>query len=309
VSGVAADAFAALGTSGAVLVTDRASLADARAIVEGELGAIDLACSRFRADSELSRLNRAGGRSTLVSPVFAEAIAVALRAAELTAGDVDPTVGSALRAIGYDRDFAELRSGSARGLRVRARAAAGWRAVRFDPRARLVQLPAGVELDLGATAKALAADRAARAAQARVGGGVLVNLGGDLSIIGPAPAAGWAVHVTDDHAAYPSGPGEDVSLTAGGLATSSTAVRRWTTASGPRHHVVDPARGDSAPAVWRTVSVAAASCVDANIAATAAIVRGETAPAWLAERRLPSRLVRPAGEVLRLAGWPEAVPA
>jgi FAD:protein FMN transferase len=308
VSTAVSDSFGAFGTSAALLVTDRASLGDARAIVEREIAAIDLACSRFRPDSELSRLNRARGCPTRVSALFAEAIEAALRAAELTDGDVDPTVGRALRAIGYDRDFERVRSGSPRSLRVRATAAAGWRALRFDPEARIVQLPAGVELDLGATAKALAADRAARAVHMAIGGGVLVNLGGDLSIAGPPSSEGWTVHVTDDHAAGPSAPGETVKLTGGGLATSSTVTRRWPTASGVRHHIVDPASGDSASEVWRTVSVAAGSCVDANIAATAAIVRGDDAPAWLLGRRVPSRLVRPDGEVVRVADWPE-VPA
>jgi FAD:protein FMN transferase len=305
VSAIASDSFGALGTSAAVFVTDRNYLGDARTIVERELAAIDIACSRFRSDSELVRLNRARGRPVRPSPLFAEAIAVALRAAELSDGAVDPTVGRALRAIGYDRDFAEVRGRSSRGLRVKATAVAGWQTVRFDPSGPFVQLPAEVELDLGATAKALAADRAARAVRSATGCGVLVSLGGDLAIAGPPPGTGWAVRVTDDHAAGAAGPGETVMISGGALATSSTVARRWSTASGTRHHIVDPAFGDSAREVWRTVSVTAGSCVDANVAATTAIVCGRAAPAWLEARRLPSRLVRPDGRVVRIAGWPE----
>ncbi len=304
-SAVASDSFPALGTSAGIFVTDGASLGRARAIVERELAAIDLACSRFRPESELSRLNRSGGRPMRTSDLFAEAIEVALRAAQLTAGDVDPTVGRALRAIGYDRDFDQVRDRATRRLRVRASAAPGWRAMRFDAGERVVQLPAGVELDLGATAKALASDRAARAVHRALGGGVLVNLGGDLAIGGEVPMGGWAVRVTDDHASGVEAPGQTVKLVGGGLATSSTVARRWSTASGPRHHIVDPRSGDSAAGGWRTASVAAASCVDANIAATAAIVRGEAAPDWLSELRLPARLVSSGGEEVHLCGWPE----
>ena len=82
-------------------------------------------------------------------------------------------------------------------------------------------------------------------------------------------------------------------------------MRRWSTSDGAAHHIVDPATGDSAAEVWRTVSVAAGSCVDANVASTAAIVRGESAPDWLGALGLPSRLVGPEGRVVRVGGWPE----
>jgi thiamine biosynthesis lipoprotein len=283
--------WGALGTTAAVVVTDPRALAAARAAVEAELRAIDAACSRFRADSELSRLNRAAGRPVRLSPLLAEAVATALRAARLTRGAVDPTVGGAVIAAGYDRDFATLPP--------RAPAAAvrvpGWRVVRLGA-GGTIRMPAGVTLDLGATAKALAADRAARAAAAAAGCGVLVSLGGDLATAGPASR--WRVRVTDDHGADEGG--EVVEIAGGGLATSSTTVRRW--AGG--HHIVDPATGAPARATWRTVSVAAATCIDANVASTAAIVLGGAAPGWLAERRLPARLCARDGDVTRVAGWP-----
>jgi FAD:protein FMN transferase len=307
-SPVSSESFPALGTSAAVFVTEATGLDRARRVLERELASIDRACSRFRPDSELSRVNRAEGRSTPATPLFLEAVAVALDAARATDGLVDPTVGRTLRAIGYDRDFAAIARPLDRPLRVRATAVAGWRAVRLDWRARTVQLPRGVELDLGATAKALAADRAARRAQVAIGGGVLVNLGGDLSIAGEPPPQGWLVYVTDD-AGGALEAGQTVRVSDGGVATSTTTVRRWTTADGSRHHIVDPASGDSAAEVWRTVSVAAGSCVDANIASTAAVVRGEAAPEWLARLGLPSRLVAREGRVVRVGGWPEEIPA
>jgi FAD:protein FMN transferase len=299
--------FPALGTSATLVVTNPAALPAARRLLAGALAEIDIAASRFREDSELSRLNRSGGGAVRVSPLLFEAIAEALRAARLSDGAVDPSLGRAMRAIGYDRDFTELDGRTATLRRVRAEAAPGWRGVEVDRRRRTVRLPAGVELDLGATAKALAADRAARTISERLGVGALVSLGGDLSIAGPPPPEGWSVLVTDDHARPDPAVGQQVTLRSGGLATSSTAVRRWRTNPGWRHHIVDPRTGDSAATVWRTVSVAAGSCLDANVAATGAIVKGEAALDWLRTGGLPSRLVRPEGDVVRIAGWPEPV--
>jgi len=301
---IASASFPALGTTAAVYVANAVNLRGARELLATELTAIDLACSRFRADSELSRVNAARGRRVRVSELFCEALEVGLRAARLTEGAVEPTLGRALRAIGYDRDFETLADREAAPAPIRAASVGGWRSVEPDRGSRTVRVPVGVEIDLGATAKALAADRAARQIHAALDGGVLVNLGGDVSIAGPAPADGWLVRVTDDHARPAALDGQTVTVRDGGLATSSTSVRHWMTRAGPRHHIVDPATGDSAGEVWRTASVAAGSCVDANTAATAAIVRGEAAPAWLSARRLPSRLVRPGGEVVRLGGWP-----
>jgi FAD:protein FMN transferase len=293
--------WAALGTTARLQVTEPGALEPARAAVVAELAAIDEACSRFREDSELSRLNRRGGRSTAVGPLLAEAIEVALRAAALTDGAVDPTVGEALVLAGYDRDFAALAPAPATEP-LRAVRVPGWRAVAVDPRGGRVRLPAGVRVDLGATAKALAADRAAAAAARAAGGaGVLVSLGGDIALAGPAPAGGWAVRVAEDHRAGPDAPGQTITLRSGGLATSSTTVRRWGRGA---HHIIDPATGLPAGGPWRTATVAAGSCVDANIASTAAIVRGASAVSWLAERRMPARLVGRDGRVLEIAGWP-----
>jgi thiamine biosynthesis lipoprotein len=292
-------AFSALGSTAVVASADPAGLALARAAVEETVAAFDRACSRFREDSELCAVNAAAGSAVSVSPLLLEALAAALRAAELTDGDVDPTVGEALIALGYDRDFGSIGGGT-----VSVASVPGWRTVRVDPQAGTVKLARGVKLDLGATAKALAADRAAAAAAARAGCGVLVSLGGDISIAGPPPPDGWRVRVTDDHRSGFDAPGQWITVRSGGLATSSTTVRRWQAEAGSAHHVVDPASGRSATVVWRTVSVTAASCLDANIASTAAIVRGARAARWLEEVRLPSRLVGVDGRALYVAGWP-----
>ena len=295
------EAFAGLAV---VAVVEPRGLASARAAVERVVADFDVACSRFRSDSELCAVNASSGRWVQVSPLFSEAVSAALRAAELTDGDVDPTVGEALIALGYDRDFSELVQ-SPRVSRVSIARVPGWRTVEVDAQAGAVRVAKGVQLDLGATAKALAADRAAAAAQAAAGCGVLVSLSGDLSIAGPAPDGGWPIRVTDDHRADVDAPGQWISLDSGGLATSSTAVRRWQNGSQAVHHLVNPATGRPAEGPWRTVSVAATSCLDANIASTAAVIRGSRAQAWLETLGLPSRLVTVAGAVHHVAGWPQ----
>jgi len=292
----------ALGTLVQLVVTDPAALPEARRLLENDLAEVDAACSRFRADSEIRSL--AGGRQH-VSPLLAEAIGVALRAARLTDGDVDPTVGAAMSAAGYDRDFDQIDpNGPPAAWTVRR--VPGWREVRLDGRSLI--LPAGVQLDLGATAKAWAADRSAARIASQAGSGVLVSLGGDIAVAGPAPKTGWQVRVQDVTGAPgdpPTGPYAQIAIRDGGLATSSTAARRWQRGGDVLHHILDPRTGLPAEAVWRTVSVAAGSCADANAASTAAVIRGHRALGWLAQHRLPARLVDATGAVFTVAGWPD----
>ncbi len=293
----------ALGTTAVLAVTDRGALPEARALVAAELAAVDETCSRFRADSELVRLNARSGEANDVSALLFEALTTAVDAAAGTAGLVDPTIGRTLRLAGYDSTFAVVhnRDGTLRPSFVRD---PDWRTIELDERRRAVRVPKGVELDLGATAKALASDRAARAVFGATGVGVLVSLGGDVAIAGDPPPDGWSIRLADDNAAPLDSPGPAVTVSAGGLATSGTTVRRWTTAEGVLHHIVDPRTGRPASNHWRTATVTAATCVDANTASTAAIVLGEPAPAWLAALGLPARLVRYDGVVHRVAGWP-----
>ncbi|HEY8776729.1 MAG TPA: FAD:protein FMN transferase [Gaiellaceae bacterium] len=294
--------LAALGSTALLWTTDDAALADATAELVRELEAVDRACSRFRDDSELVQLNRAGGEPFAASRYLFEAVQVALRAAAATGGLVDPTIGRGLRLAGYDRTFTII--GRRDQGTVRFVPAAGWRLVELDEDRRSIRIPSGVELDLGATAKALAADRAALAAAEKTGAGILVSLGGDIAVAGPAPNGGWPVRIADDHRASLDGPGPVVSVESGGLATSSVTVRRWRVGEDELHHILDPGTGRPAKSCWQTVSVAAASCVDANTASTAAVLLGEAAPVWLAERRLPARLVGVSGEVVCVGGWP-----
>jgi len=296
--------FPALGTT-AVVVADPDDLDAAVLAVGSELDDIDRTCSRFRADSDVSRVNDAGGAWTTVDRLLVEAVEVALRAASITGGLVDPTVGESMLRIGYDRDFAEIPfDGPALPAEASWLVAPSWRLVEIRHGRSQIRAPRGIRLDLGSTAKALAADRAVTRAADVVGSGVLVSLGGDIAVAGGVPEGGWLVGIADDHHGDPE-PGETVGIFSGGLATSSTTVRRWARGGRPVHHIVDPRTGLPAREVWRTVSVTAGSCVDANTASTAAIVLGEDAPAWLAARSLPARLVRPDGDITRVGGWPE----
>jgi FAD:protein FMN transferase len=295
--------FSALGTTAVIAAGSAALLAPAEEVVRAELQAIDVACSRFRPDAELVALNRGAGQWVDVSPLLAGAIDAALTAARQTDGAVDPTVGVVLRGLGYDRDFGAV-APAGPNLEVTLASVAGYLHVELDVARHRVRAPIGVELDLGATAKAWAADRAAHRAAARTGTGVLVSLGGDVAVGGSAPGGGWPVRVTDDHAGPLDAPGQDVHVHGGGLATSSVCVRAWRRGDRQLHHIIDPATALPATGPWRTVSVAAASCTDANTAATAAIVRGVAAPAWLDSLGLPARLVGIDGNVRTVGGWP-----
>jgi FAD:protein FMN transferase len=290
----------ALGTI-AEVVTDSDALFEASAMLERELERIDLVASRFRSDSELSRLNAAAGSEVVVGDDLFEAIDVALAMAAATDGLVDPTVGDAMNRLGYDRDFSEVRRG-VDGELPPERAVPGWRAVCVDRDRRSVRLPVDTSLDLGAIAKALAADRAAATIHSRLGCGVLVSLGGDASAAGPAPVGGFAIGIADTCTS--TAPSEAIAISSGGLASSGVGVRHWRLGAHQVHHIVDPATGLSAAPCWRTVSAAAATCIQANAATTAAMVLGERAVEWIEHHRLPARLVRLDGAVLYTEGWP-----
>ena len=289
-------------TTAVLVVTDPVALGPAQDLVRAELDAVDRACSRFRTDSEIARMLARPDQPVPVSPLLSEVIGQALRVAAATDNLVDPTVAAAVIALGYDRDLAQVVTGRP-DLQPAVAAPGSWR-VQHDPARRTVTVPAGVGLDLGATAKPLAADRAARRVAQRLGCGALVGIGGDIAVAGEPPAADWQVDSPTT-----TGPARlhwRPSRWPAGAATSSTTVRRWRTGSGQwRHHIVDPRTGRNPMPVWRTVAVAAGSSVDANAAATAAIVLGWQAPAWLAGSGLPALLVGEDGRRVRVAGWPD----
>jgi thiamine biosynthesis lipoprotein len=306
----------AIGTTASVVVTDPAYLEAARHIVVDELAQLDLACSRFRSDSEVARLATRGNAWTAVGDVFADVLACALDVARVTDGDVDPTMGTDMNRLGYDRDFGEIQHVAAVGsdiavlpLTYRLVYRPTWHDVEFDHAKRRVRVPAGLVLDLGATAKAWCADRCAARIHRELGVGVLVSLGGDIATAGTGPDGGWVVRV-QDLPDTTTGPHAVVVLRDGcAVATSSTISRTWQRGASRLHHILDPATRRPAAPIWRTVTAVAGSCVDANAATTAAIVRGRAAEPWLASRSVAARLVDHEGRVHTLGGWPSEVAA
>jgi thiamine biosynthesis lipoprotein len=256
--------FPAIGTTAQLTLADERYADQAETLMRQRLADIDRAASRYRPDSEIALVEAMGGPRR-VSALLAGAIHTALAAARETGGLVDPT--------------------------TRPGVAGQWKAVRLDPHRRVLDAPEGVEIDVGATGKALMSDRIAREVHRATGSAVLVNLGGDIACAGTQY---WDIGVADDHKA--AGADQVIRVHGGGVATSSTTVRPG--------HIVDPASGEPVESPWRTVTVAARTCVTANTASTAAIVLGEAAPKWLAARSLPARLVACDGTVVRVGGWP-----
>jgi thiamine biosynthesis lipoprotein len=295
--------------SGRLVVTDPAALRAATRIVRRGLAEIEQACSRFRPDSELNTITNNPRRPTTVSisPVLADLVSTALEAAERSDGLVDPTVGAAMQQLGYDRSI-ELLPADASSVRLVSRVP-GWRDIRLA--GDQLELPVGVLLDLGATAKARAADLIATRVRDQLGVGVLVELGGDIATAAPVPSTprvdeghgsqDWQVLVHDTA----EDPACQVTLRGGSaLATSSTVRRTWRRAGVRLHHILDPRTAAPAAPVWRSVTVADATCVDANTASTAAVVLGLRAPTWLAERGFSARLVDQQRRIVRVGDWP-----
>ncbi len=280
-----------------LVVDDPRVLPSASTDLMSLLARVDVVASRFRPDSALSIANARAGRPSPVPKLLVDLVAAALQAAAQTGGAVDPTVGVAMQRIGYDRDIAAV---PADGPAVTDPAPAGrWRQVRLQRDTGLLTVPPGAALDLGATAKAYAADHAAAALARRYGTAVLVEVGGDLAVAGRR-GVGWCIRVAeqDGH------DGQLVQLSHGGLATSTTTIRRWRRGDRPMHHIVDPRTGRPAGGPWRTVTVAAPGALAANVASTAAIVLGDAAVDWLEARALPARLVGQDGAVRLTPGWP-----
>ena len=242
--------------------------------------------SRFRPGSELSRVNGSGGKLVTVSPLFAATLAIALRVADQTEGLVDPTLGAALESAGYDRDFSRLDPSPNPPGPPRRSARASLHAA-----GRLIRLAPGVKLDLNGVVKALAVDDAL----ALLRGEGFVSAGGDVAARGELtvalPGSGSAL------------------LRRGALATSGSSKRRWLRAGTPQHHLIDPATGRPADSPWLEVTACGATCLAADAAAKAAFLLGERGPAWLDERRIPARFLRPDGEALENHTWAASMEA
>jgi FAD:protein FMN transferase len=285
------------------------ALAAAVELAEWVVADVDATCSRFREDSDLSRANTAAGSWVSVDPLLVAAVDVACGAAETTAGLVNPLLGRTLVQLGYDRDFrrlpapvASLLPGDAPG--ADAPPLDAWRGIRTDPTGA-VRIPSDTALDLGSTGKAWAADLIAAAIEDDLGESALVSVGGDVRVAAP-DGLPWQVAISE----APDGPVHQVvAVETGGLATSSTRVRRWSHRGVVRHHLLDPRTGGPAVDRWRTVTTTGPSCVAANTAATAAVVLGGEAPAWLTDRGVAARLLGSDGVLATTGAWPREAAA
>ncbi len=288
-------------TTARLVVTDPGQLRAAHELVTGYLVDVDVAASRFRSDSEVGRIARSNEEVHTVSPVLCDLLRAALTAAAETDGGVDPTLGAVLTHLGYGLGGpgATPDPNEPAGFRILAHRAATWRDISLEN--HKLRLPPGTLLDLGATAKAHAADRCAVRVATELGCGVLVSLGGDLRVAGPEPMDGWNILVQDGDGQ----PESQIRLTgAQAVATSSTLHRTWRHHGQLMHHLIDPATRAPAPAFWRTVSVAAATCLRANTLSTHAMILAERALPHLVEEGAVARLVHADGEIVHVGGWP-----
>lgn len=299
--------FPAIGTTHRIHVTNPSCLIEATAIAREELDLLVGAVSRFRPDSEISLLaTRAahGPAWIFASATLSHYLGESLRAARLTDGLVDPTVGAAVMASGYDADLLLVQRRPALTDPGADAVVPGWRHIDLDPATRRLSVPRGCLIDLGASAKAAAADRIAQRLADRLPGGFLVNLGGDIATSGELPDNGWRIGIEAANGSIL----QVVTGTGQAFATSSTQKRTWATGVGGerRHHIVDPRTGRTATSPWAQVTCAAASGLEANAASTAAIILGDQAPEWLRRNGIPARLDALDGSVTTTPGWPEA---
>ena len=268
---------------GTDVVVGGASAAEAEAI-ERLFADWEQVFSRFRPQSELNRINADPAPVAIVSRLFASVVRDALEAAAATDGLVDPTLGGAMVAAGYDRDFALL---PALDSQTPSPPVPGrWRSLRLS--GRLLARPPGTALDLNGVVKSLAVDASLELLE----GDGFVAAGGDVAARG-AVAVGLP-------------GGGSLRLRSGGLATSGTTVRHWHRGGRLQHHLIDPRNGRPSTSRWDEVTVAAWSCLAADVAAKAAFLLGDDGPGWLDDRGLPGRFLEQ-GELLANDRWRASV--
>ena len=271
--------FSAMGTEVVVSGATPGELAAIKALFERR----ERTFSRFQPDSELNRVNEAEHPFVAVTPLFAEGLSAALIAAARTRGLVDPTLGGAIEALGYDRDFAQLQDDR---RPVGDGRPGSWRSVRLLG-TLVFRLP-GTKLDLNGVVKAMAVDDALEL----IGGDGFVAAGGDVAVRGQVAVG------------LPGGG--SLALRHGALATSGTTRRCWRRGGELQHHLLDPRIGRPARSRWQEVTAAGPSCLHADVAAKAAFLLSDEGPEWLDERGLPG-LFRGAEETLVNEAWREAM--
>ena len=263
------------------------------------LNEFDETCNRFRNDSEISRVNARAGETVAISATFELALGAALLARDATDGLCDPSVLPALLALGYDVDYDVLKRRGDTALAAPVKGV-GVDAFTLDRVAHTLTLAPGCQLDLGASAKALAADLIAN--DVAPTGGVVVEVGGDVAVRGRGPQGLWAIGLSDSLEVHGNEP--RVAIHDGGIATSSRSTRTWRASGQLVNHIVDPRTGSFAVGPYATATVSASSCVLANAFATASLLWGEDAAYHVAQAGWSGRFVRDDGSVEFVGGWP-----
>jgi thiamine biosynthesis lipoprotein len=298
--------FRALGTRISVIGVG----VSARALARGQRRAQALAedweraFSRFRPDSELSRLNRAGGESVRVSRAFLRVLEAALDGVARTGGRFDPSVLPALEAAGYRQDLALVQAAPVSVLKsVPGRGGVLLDQVSIDRRRARVALGGGVQLDLGGIAKGAFVDRLAAELAAWPGG--CVDAGGDLRVWGQSPSgSSWRIGVED-----PDRLGEDLLVAEVrpgatlSVATSAANRRRWRCTDGAeRHHLIDPRSGLPLPAMAPAVTVFGPAAIEVEIATKSLIVAAARGEALAVPERMMAVLAWPDGRREMIGG-------
>jgi thiamine biosynthesis lipoprotein len=280
-----------MGTTARVLVRGAgAGLLAARA--RDRLRDLERRWSRFRADSEISRMNAASGLHCVSRETFT-LVERAVWAWRATGGRFDPTVLDAVVAAGYDRSF-ELLAGHTADVDGAPAAVPGCAGIVLVRGARLVHLPPGVHLDPGGIGKGLAADLVAEELRRAGATAACVDVGGDVRVFGAPATDGWSIDVEDPATGAVVGR---LGIADGAAATSSRVRRRWQTTDGPRHHLVDPATGRPAATGVDTVTVVAGEAWRAEVLAKAALLGGpRTGAALVAEHGAAALLLTETGE-------------
>ncbi|HEY4032449.1 MAG TPA: FAD:protein FMN transferase [Ktedonobacteraceae bacterium] len=255
--------------------------------------------SRFLLESELTHLNRLSGKSVIVSELLFTVMCRALAAAQATDGLYDPTLLNQLVQLGYDRSFDELPAVQSASEHLNS-PGGRWRDIHIERAVRLVKLPPGINVEFGGIAKGMAVDAALESLRQEGIDTALVNAGGDLAVLGVPPQENqWPIEVQGKTRSWV------IPLHHGAFATSGVARRRWQQGAYMRHHLIDPRTGLSAQSGLWSVTVAAANCEQAEVAAKVAFLLGvEQGCEFLRRHFLAGLLVQEDGTWMSVGSWP-----